>query len=46
MQAALGWMMASRWRAAVVLLLLAMLPFTGLIAAAVLALVVLRHGLV
>lgn len=44
MQAALAWMMASRWRAAFIVFLLATLPFTGTVAAAVVALVVLVHG--
>lgn len=38
--------MASRWRAIAVLFVLAVLPLTGLVAAGVLALVVLRFGLV
>lgn len=45
MQAALAWLMASRWRAVIVVFALTVLPLTGILAAAVLALIVLRHGL-
>lgn len=45
MQAALAWLMASRWRAVGVVFALTVLPLTGILAAALLALVVLRHGL-
>lgn len=46
MNAALAWLMASRWRAALIVLVLAALgvPLTHLLAASVIALVVLRHG--
>lgn len=44
MNTALAWLMASRWRAAGMVLVFAVLPLTGIVAAAILALVVLRHG--
>lgn len=44
MRATLEWMMASRWRAALVMFATASLPLLDLLAAAVLALVTLRHG--
>jgi len=42
---ALVWVMATRWRASAVTAALALLPFTGMLASALLALVVLLHGL-
>lgn len=45
MKAALAWVMASRTRAAALTTVFAALPFTGILAAALIALVVLRRGL-
>lgn len=45
MKDALAWLMASRWRATLFVVLFTVMPLAGILGAAVLALVVLRHGL-